>query len=176
MRHTVLRIAMVVLVLALAGMSASCQATKAKRSTVTSAKQTDPRVGLEKKMLILKDQRDMRLAIVRLSRNGFDENHLMELAREMTLGDLQSYVKTNSQASRLVYQGAGRFRLEALRLVMGDAPISEATFNLRLKAFEVGSTDVDSVILEQMVLDGKDVTPVGGLALYIQLLETKMTR
>ena len=185
MRHKVLRTVLVLFVLALAGACAACQTTGAKRSASASgaevkananAKQADPMDGLDKKMLILKDPRDMRLAVVRLSRNGFDEAHLMKLAREMTLGDLRRYVEANAQANRLVYQGGGLFRLDALRFVMGDAAIGQAAFFLRLKAFEVAGKEIDSVILEKLVLDAKDMTPAGGLALYLQLLEAKMTR
>lgn len=183
MRHKVIRTVLVLFVLALAGVCAACQTTGAGRSATASAsgaeataKPADPAAGLDKKMFILKDQRDMRLAVVRLSRNGFDEAHLMKLAREMNMGDLRRYVEANAQANRLVYQGAGLFRLDALRLAMGDVAIEQAAFFLRLKSFEVAGKDIEGVILERLVLDGKDMTPAGGLALYLQLLEAKMTK
>ena len=191
MRHKVLRTVLVLFVLALAGVCAACQTTGAGRNASATAsasgtssgtgaggqaKQAAPMAGLDKKMFILKDQRDMRLAVVRLSRNGFDEAHLMKLAREMTMGDLRRYVEVHAQANRLVYQGAGLFRLDALRLVMGDAAIEQAAFSLRLKSFEVAGKEIEGVILERLVLDGKDMTPAGGLALYLQLLEAKMTK
>ena len=183
MRHKVIRTVLLLFVLVLAGVCAACQTTGAGRSATTSAsgaeaktKPADPAAGLDTKMFILKDQRDMRLAVVRLSRNGFDEAHLMKLAREMTVGDLRRYVEVNAQANRLVYLGAGQFRLDALRLVMGDAAIEKAAFFLRLKSFEAAGKEIEGMILERLVLDDKDMTLAGGLALYLQLLEAKMTK
>ncbi|WP_461209907.1 hypothetical protein [Desulfocurvus sp. DL9XJH121] len=171
MCRVVLRLVVLGLVLALAG---GCVSSRAPKKAAAEPVKTDPRQALGAKMFVLKDARDMRLAIIRLSGRGLDRDALRTAARDMTMADLEAYLKPRCQAKRLAYLGSGRFRLDALRLVMGDAAIAEASFLLRVKSFEVQEHDIDSVILEQMVLDGEDLTAAGSLALYMELLENKL--
>lgn len=175
MRPMCFRAVPLVLLVCLAAFSASCRTAGGGSGAAVSAKpaQADPEASLAGKLFILKDARDMRLAIVRLSAAPKEEQELMKLARNLTMGDFETYLERNAQAKRLTYLGGGRFRMDALKLLLDDAAINEASFSLQLKAFEAGDKDVDGIILTRVVLDGKDLTPGGSLVLYMQLLEMK---
>ncbi|MBU1001129.1 MAG: hypothetical protein KKE73_01255 [Proteobacteria bacterium] len=127
--------------------------------------------NLANRMFVLKDGRDMRLIVIRMSKQGESKEQLQANARDMTMADFESYVEKNSAAKRLVYVGSGAFRLDALDFVLDSEQFSQGQLFLKLKTFEVAGHSIDSVILEKVILDGRDFSSLASMKIYRGVLE-----
>ncbi|BBD08108.1 hypothetical protein [Desulfovibrio ferrophilus] len=176
MRNTVLFCLTALLALSMAAGLISCKTAGSKpaKSTMEQAspqKATDPMQDLSKRMFILDDGRDMRLVIIRMGNQGMSAEQLQAYARRMTLADFEKYVEQKSEAKRLVYIGAGQFRLDAMSFDLGSERFKNAQMFMKLKNFEIEGHKIDGIILDRVILDGRDFTDLASLKIYRGVLE-----
>jgi len=174
---TFTQILALILSLALCCGLAACQssgATKAKapaQEKPAPAKATDPMKDLAARMFLLKDGRDMHLVTIRMAADGMDAQQVQEIARNLTMKDFESWLAATSGAKRLVYVGSGLFRMDVLDFTMGAEQFQQAQMFLKLKSFEVDGKRINAVILEQVMLEGRDFTPLASLRIYRGMIE-----
>lgn len=161
--------------LALAG----CQTTgagaqkAAPAASSAPAVQADPMADLDKRMFLLPDGRDMSYIVVRVTRLGVSETAVRKAAQDLTLADFRAWLNETARAHRVNYLGSGRFQVEALDFTLGSERFAEASFLMHLTRFVSAGRTIDGIILDQTVLDGRDLTSYAGLKAYELLLERK---
>lgn len=172
------RIVLILTVLSLFVASAGLVSCKAGGTSSTKAaptkKKMSPKELLADKMFILKDGRDMRLAVVQLMNTGIDESQLVKIARDLRFRDFLKYLNSHSAARQVVYVGNSRFRVDGLRYILGEEQFAEAKFYFNVKKFKTQGNMVDAAILEKVFLDGRDFTIYATNKIYSMMLEMEL--
>jgi hypothetical protein len=138
------------------------------------ATQADPMADLERRMFLLPDGRDMSFVIVRAVGQGANESAAREAAQELTFADFRSWLNDSAQAHRVSYLGGGRIQVDALHLHMDGVEFMETNFVFHLTNFATAGKTIEGVILDRLVLDGRDLTRNAGLKAYELLLQRKI--
>lgn len=163
-----------VLALCLAASLAACQSAGTRKSTTAKpvpSKKIDPMKDLAERLFILKEGRDMHLVVLRLNRQGIPMEHLREEAQNITMASFESWMARHCEAKRLVYLGGGRFRMDVLSFILEPEQFEQAQMTLQLKAFELNGKRIEGIILEKVLLDGREFTALASLKIYEGMLE-----
>ncbi|MCK9241580.1 hypothetical protein [Desulfocurvus sp.] len=138
--------------------------------------QADPVVDLEERMFLLSaasDRRtslDMRFIVVRAVNRGVNEEEAYKAAQKLSFADFRGWLNESAQAHRVAYLGGGKLRVDALNLSMDGVAFGEANFVFRLVDFVTAGRTIKGASLDQLVLDGRDLTDNAGLKVYELLL------
>jgi hypothetical protein len=135
--------------------------------------QADPVAELGQRMFLLPDGRDMSYIVLRVTRLGVSEAAVRKAAQELAFADFRSWLNETAQAHRVSYLGSGRFQVDALNFVLGHESFAQAGFMFHLTRFSSAGRTIDGIILDQVVLDGRDLTAYAGMKVYELLLERK---
>lgn len=174
MRRTLVNSLVAALAICLAASLAACQSAGTKKSTTAkpvASKKIDPMKDLAERLFILKQGRDMHLVVLRLNRQGIPMEHLREEAQKLTMADFENWMARHCEAKRLVYLGGGRFRMDVLSFTLEPEQFEQAQMTLQLKAFDLDGKRIEGIILEKVLLDGRDFTALASLKIYEGMME-----
>lgn len=144
-------------------------AAPAKKLTAQELEQS-----LGEKMFLLKDGRDMRFASTRVAGLGVSDKAVREGARNLDFSDFRAYLDFAAKAHRVRYIGEGRFKVDVLDYILGRENFAQAEFLVKAARFKTEGVMVDGVILERVLLEGRDFTTYVGVKVYELMLTTKV--
>jgi hypothetical protein len=159
-----------VLCIALAG----CNAMRPPKAKGVSQKDQTSQGAFASKLLVLKDPRDMRLAMVKLRRQGFEEKGLVEAARHLNFSDLEHLVKARSKANQFRSIGAMHFRYDLKDFILEDELLPACTLVLKVGLMDAGGEPLETLIVENIIVGGQDVMAYAGPKLYAALLAARV--
>ncbi|NJB67196.1 regulator of RNase E activity RraB [Desulfobaculum xiamenense] len=151
-----------------------CNAARTTPGKATPAASADPLTALRGKLFLLRDARDMRLAVLKLVKEGQQEDALLKRARHLTFADFETFIRSRSDAAQINYQGGGRFRYDARNLLLAEEVVSEIVFRLRLTQVDVDGRALEAIVLEGVDVRGHDIMPYAGYKVYRDILALAM--
>jgi hypothetical protein len=161
-------------VLALAGCQAQRTQTAPSEEAAKAGRSGDVRASLRSKLFVLKDPRDMRLALLKLQKQGRHRDELMRRARSLNFADMDAFVRAHSLERRFTPLGKGRFRYDVRDFILGNEIIPSATLLLTLSQVDTGGSRRDAVMLDGFRVQGRDIMPFAAPRIYGEVLSQAM--
>lgn len=168
------RISVLIVVGVLCLVFAGCNATRQQNSVAKPQKEQTSQTAFSSKLLVLKDPRDMRLAMMKLRRRGFEDKGLLAAAKHLRFGDLEHLVKARSKTSSFRPIGAMLFRYDLEDFILEDELLPMCTLVLKVGLMDAGGKPLETLIIENIIVRGQDVMPYAGPKLYAALLAARV--